>query len=346
MKEIFFKVGNCRVYLNNNDRGYHRFLESAFAHQRIEAEPGNCDLCISLDWCKNPTIASVSGLSSLGGSTLAGEHSVITVMKIHRKHKIWFHAHIEGSRLRLDFRLKSKPAEDFFRYKLLRKPIEQFYYILTYHLVYYPTFWYSEKYQQRFPLHASAVNYRDKGILICGLEGVGKTMLALMFLREGAELCTDNLALLGRQYAYPCQELLRIHKSEDLKHWLGHVEPVHDSGLMKGFYRPKKNVIKEKIRPDILLFPEFGDKFAVQEISKEEARHRALILSYLPEELADYARYRLFLELLDKQQDSRAKMEGTIDEALKDCACYHVQMVRSDGLESNFRRLKGKLWEK
>lgn len=49
-----------------------------------------------------------------------------------------------------------------------------------------------EKYEQTLPLHASAVSYKNNGVLIIGPSGSGKSELCAELLALGAELIGDD----------------------------------------------------------------------------------------------------------------------------------------------------------
>ncbi len=47
-------------------------------------------------------------------------------------------------------------------------------------------------------LHATALRYRDAGVLICGPSGAGKSALALQLVALGAQLIADDQVMLHR----------------------------------------------------------------------------------------------------------------------------------------------------
>ena len=50
--------------------------------------------------------------------------------------------------------------------------------------------------KEKFPLHASAVEYNGKAILFAGQRGIGKSTLAAGFLKRGSKFISDDIAVI------------------------------------------------------------------------------------------------------------------------------------------------------
>jgi hypothetical protein len=136
---------------------------------------------------------------------------------------------------------------------------------------------------------------------------------------------------------------LRIHRHEE-KLYSQHFEKINASDIRKGFFRPKFRIERLSMKPDILLFPEFSQASYVKEIPKEEAVNRAIMLSYLPQELGDYALYRHLYNLLDTRFSPWVSVYQTLKELLARTRCYRFGVVKTDSIDANYRRLKEALW--
>ncbi|MCM8774254.1 MAG: hypothetical protein NC820_05930 [Candidatus Omnitrophica bacterium] len=80
-----------------------------------------------------------------------------------------------------------------------------YFFEITYPLVYYPIFWYLEYFKDTHCLHASAIKIGEKGIVICGLEGMGKTTLSLELSQElNGQFISDNLIFYDKTNIYSC----------------------------------------------------------------------------------------------------------------------------------------------
>ena len=77
--------------------------------------------------------------------------------------------------------------------------------------VHYPLFMHQQLVQNRSTLHAAAAQKDGEAILFCGLNGVGKSTLALMLVRLfGYTLLSDNFVLTDGQNVYGFPEQARL----------------------------------------------------------------------------------------------------------------------------------------
>jgi hypothetical protein len=76
-------------------------------------------------------------------------------------------------------------------------------------LVHYPVLW-RAGWRGRVPLHAAALRLRDRGVLVVGASGVGKTTLARAEVAEGAALVSDNLVVSDGETVWGVVEPVRI----------------------------------------------------------------------------------------------------------------------------------------
>jgi len=207
--------------------------------------------------------------------------------------------------------------------------------------LYYSLFWFLAVTKVSFPLHASAIAHPKGGLIICGLEGIGKTSLGLKFLGEqNTSLLSDNLIFFDKQQVYPCYELIRMHAGENESIWTGHFERIENFNIQKGFFRPKYTPFKGGIKPAVLIFPEFSSAFFCKEIDLQEAVGRALALTHLPAEINNYGEYRNLFNLMHlgfaPEKTQRTSLEGL----LTGVRAVRVGMVKSAGLDENYKKVR------
>lgn len=89
-----------------------------------------------------------------------------------------------------------------------------FYHNLFYELVWYPILNFYTLFERYKVIHGSVVRIRDKNIILTGLDGVGKSTLALSLVAEGGEVLSDNFILYNNNTIVPFLIPLRISVNE------------------------------------------------------------------------------------------------------------------------------------
>jgi hypothetical protein len=190
-------------------------------------------------------------------------------------------------------------------------------------------------------LHASAVEFDGKAVVICGMEGIGKTSLVLSLLQEeNTSFLSDNLIFYDSQRIYPCYELIRIHKHEDSSLWRAKFKKVNEFRSLKDFYKPAFRLKREGVQPKIFVFPQFSRKFFVKAIFGPDIVHKAAIMSKLPAELGNYSEFRKLYNFSDLNFNPQKSEYKALSDLLNSSRCYIIGMPKADGLGINSQRLK------
>ncbi|MDD3296599.1 MAG: hypothetical protein PHU64_04475 [Candidatus Omnitrophica bacterium] len=342
------KLQSVNIKIDTNNAAYSRYLKTCFANF-TEQDNVSFEYNLKLEvlwedsgWKKYlKGVKTNKNFSVLGANTFLSDNRFLTVKKIGKSRKIIFDFKNESGQGVLRTIIRKKEFKDFFRYKILKKSQEEWFFSLTYPALYYPLFWHLERSRGMGVLHASGFSAENKGFIICGLEGIGKTSLALSFLEsKDAIFLSDNLLFYDKEKIYPCYEPVRIHRNEKESLWQKNFEKINGLNILKGFYRPKFEVSNDGIAVDFLIFPEFSQDFCVKEISSFEAVNRALFLSYIPAELSNYSEYRNLYNLLEPEYNSLKFQQTALLELLRPVKCFRVGMPKADGIKKNFSRLK------
>lgn len=90
-------------------------------------------------------------------------------------------------------------------------------------LIYSPLFWLAERHQGRYLLHAAGVERDGRGVILTGLNGVGKTSLALSMAQRGYSFLGDNYLLFDEDTVYAFPEAIRL--PDEMVQTLG-LEPI------------------------------------------------------------------------------------------------------------------------
>lgn len=90
----------------------------------------------------------------------------------------------------------------------------EFYHNLFYELVWYPILNLYALFEGYRVVHGSVLRIRGKNIMLTGLDGVGKSTLALSLLAEGCEVLSDNFILYNNNTIIPFLIPFRISANE------------------------------------------------------------------------------------------------------------------------------------
>jgi len=345
---ISLKLANVKIRVNTDFARYEDFLKGYFEPVIMGNDAkGHDGLEINVKWHEGSLGAYLStkkganGYREIGASTVQGQRSFAAIRKIERKQKVLLECSLEGDSIKTNFMLLKKPFKDFFRYGPIAKAQDEWYFVLNYYFIYYPLFWYLEHFRKTHILHASAVSLNNKGIVICGLENMGKTSLSLKFLQEPeAEFLSDNLVFFDQKNVYPCYELVRIHKNEEEGLWKDHFQKSDRFQISKDLFQPKNLSTTSGVSVQTMIFPEFGKEFTVKSLNAQEAAQKAILLSHLPSELSNYAEYRNLYNLMDLTTNPWAAQGQVLKGLLVNSKCFSITMNKSEGLNKNFDLVK------
>jgi hypothetical protein len=130
-------------------------------------------------------------------------------------------------------------------------------------------------------IHAGVVSWQDRGVIIVGTSGMGKTTLVLKLVMQGCKFLSDEVAWFDSKLEavepFPrklnirreAQSLLGLPlKSEAADHSFGTEEPL----WMVDIEEIAPNNIGARCKPRYLLFPQgFGEKPRLEYVSKSNA---------------------------------------------------------------------------
>ena len=345
--DIRLRFPNACISIDTNYPQYHRYLESYF--EDIEGrECKDFDIQVEAYWESSKSLwkghssslRTNSGFLQIGSNTFINNKRIITVRKIMRKIKMVYDFGFYDKKIHLRVFILNKPLKNFIKYRLMNSYEEEIFFELTYPLLYYPLFWFLENMHSMYVLHASAVTYKGKAVVFCGLEGIGKTSLALSLLEFGGKFISDNLIFYDKDYVYPCYELVRINKSDSIDKWQDKIKKVDSLNGCKGFYRVDTKDTIDKVKPAIFVFPCFSSSFNVEVLSSEDAVMKAVDLSRIPHEIGNYSEYHTLYNLLLSLRNPADLRYSTLSDLLKGAKNYRISMHKSSGLDDNVHKVR------
>ena len=155
--------------------------------------------------------------------------------------------------------------------------------------------------RKTLPLHGSCFNYQNRGIMICGESGVGKSSLTASFCLNGADFLTDDITPIVFKEGIPTiwvmSDRIKLH-ADSLTQLNQPIDELTQIGPdWAKFYFPMKSVSEETValhhifvlhvhdQPDVSVRPLAGiEKFA----ALRNELYRGEYLRGMPESEADY----------------------------------------------------------
>lgn len=327
--------------INTNYSYYHDYLKLHFNKVLLKSNSPKTQIKVDIQWRKEALgFLDNKNSEKIAANTFLGKDQVCTTRKISKRKKVMFLFNLKDNIMTVKAQTRFKAFKDTLRYKIFKKPQEGFFFELTYPLIYYPLFWYLERFHDTYPIHAGALDMGGKGVVVCGLEGTGKTTLSLLLAKKlGARFLSDNLTFYDNQSIYPCYEPVRIHKNESDLLWKDNFSKINKFKTLKDFYEPTE-VNKEGVVPRLFIFPIFSKEFSIDKISQDRCVSKILNLNQLTQELGNYTEYASLFNLLDPQSDIFQKRQKTLSNILSNANCYQLRMRKDDGVEANLERVK------
>lgn len=137
-------------------------------------------------------------------------------------------------------------------------------------------------------LHASAVAFDDRGIVLVGDSGYGKSTLTAALLERGARLVTDDLLVIEKRedtfFIVPGATRIKLHP--DTAHALGWKlsgVPMNDGSGKYVYILPAENTVAEPLplRRILLLHPH-AESVAMRPAGTTETVHAVLAATFNP----------------------------------------------------------------
>jgi hypothetical protein len=346
-QELKLTIQDIKIRVSTNNLAYYNYLRLHFSKVIVAEYDGGCDLEINAGWKSDfwgknpPRLETSEGMSAIGANTFLGDGHIATLRKIGRKRKVWLSYTLEKGKLRLNAFSHIKTFKDSLRYNILKQPQESYFFELTYPLIYYPLFWYIEYFKNIHVMHASAVSISNKCVLICGLEGIGKTSLSLSLAKEkGSYLFSDNLIFYDKEKVYPCYEPIRINRNDDKSVWEYGFKKINEFRTLKDFYEPLFFNRALNGKPSIIIIPCFNRTFFIRESSAAIFANRIMNINQLTAELGNYNEYASVMNMLVPEFNIWDKRREALSHILDSARCYEIGMPKTDGLANNLARVK------
>ena len=130
--------------------------------------------------------------------------------------------------------------------------------------------------QGKLPLHGSSFEYRNKGIVICGCSGAGKSSVTMAFCQNGAHFINDDITPLdiasGDTKIVSLHSRMKLWDDSFLKLSIAMKESKRIRPTLNKFYLSVKrtNEAEQKLDQVIILGTHQKNEFEVQELKGTE----------------------------------------------------------------------------
>lgn len=333
---MIIQIQNIKIKISTNYPKYYDYLRLHFGKVILGGELDNFDIEINADWKMDfwgkspPRILEGEGnYEVLGGSLARQGGKIIWVNKKIKKRRTKFIFSLLNDKLAVEVVSHRKVFRDSLNSALMKKPEELLFFDLTFYAVYYPVFWYLEHFKDTYPLHASAVRIGESAVLMAGLEGLGKTTLALSLLGfPDTSLITDNLLFYDANTVYPCYSPIMIHAHQPASLWLEKLQRINDFKTLKNFYEPLIAPRQDGVKPTAIFMLSFFSRFSLDKISRQECLEALTNINNLSGEINGYNEFANVLNLLDLQKAKNRVGYLALDRLLGDMECYRLRMPK------------------
>ncbi|MBN1794143.1 MAG: hypothetical protein JW844_04185 [Candidatus Omnitrophica bacterium] len=222
----------------------------------------------------------------VGGSIVRSENEICWVQKL-RGRRLRIIATWQKNRFLVESLFQRKVIKDVTK-ELLGSSGSLRLFELTYQLVYYPAWYYLETAKGVHFLHGSAVRLGDSAVVFAGLEGIGKTTLALAFLGYDGELISDNILCYTETGVVTMPEPIRLHSTALPFMSRLSLRKIRMGKAQKGFYELGNACLDEATAVKAVFLPVCGDRTEIIPISAEQCAHFILAANHLTGEIGGY----------------------------------------------------------
>ncbi|HET6202854.1 MAG TPA: hypothetical protein VFI25_08640 [Planctomycetota bacterium] len=277
-------------------------------------------------------VFDVTGLDAFGKRMHVGEDSLV-----------WTDTHRDPN-LQLRFRrLPSGPAFDVaYQYRPSGKKLAKYpdferkkFFDLMRYLVWFPIAWHLRRTRGWDMIHASAVRDGERGILIAGPGGAGKTTTSIaLAARAGMTLLTENLVFCDGERIYPVYEPIRLtdESLELLGDAAGVLRPLDEGGALKKktMFVPPADPDSSGVRPALVFLTRFSSEGFARVLPPDVACGLIRATNQLTLELNDFYWYAAALDLLFPGGNDAA--ERVVESLTRSVPCYSLGIDRSAGV--------------
>ena len=343
-----FKLLDSHLRLTSDHPEFSSFVKHFTGLQTDDTKESDPDIYVNLKFNNNFQISK--NHRQISRSIWLGDSSVF-ISEIERFPSLKLKARKDQNRLYIDAFLTNmnQPlVKRIISHVKPKKSQQEFQLIgLLYYIIFIPFFYYLERFRNLFLLHASAIKYHEKGVILSGLGGIGKSTFSLgTLLLTGCTFISDNLIFYDYQNIYSCPEPIALDtRSIDI------LKDVTKLLIPKRFefthgrmwYKIKQESISFEAIPKYLFWLQRGDENKILPLDKEACIHGLLDINLLAKEIREYYILAAAFDLAFSRSISPNAYFERLSRLLSDVDCYVLQFKAGDDIKTVFNETISKI---
>jgi hypothetical protein len=308
------------------------------------------DLRVRCSWSRAPWDPKVNPFETdrvlnVIGKRMLGDAEELIWLDTSRKKGLQLRFQLAPGRLVFDVSYRFDPKDDkrdapHYEYKS--------YFSLMSYMVYYPLFWHLQQVRGWTPLHASALAAGERGLVVAGVGGVGKTTTCVALIQHaGMDLLSENLVFTDGEAIYPCPEPIRLDANsrailgEDFD---GLVPVTFPDGLKdKELFHLAGRTRATRVDASVVLLPVFSRRRHVRPIPPAVAAERIIAMNRLTMELDDYGWWAAAPNLIWPTPRPAAESYEVLHALTRRARCFELGIDRSAGIPALVEDIVGTL---
>jgi hypothetical protein len=219
--------------------------------------------------------------------------------------------------------------------------------LFMYYLINFPLWYYAEHYRAVSLLHAGALQWQGKGIVLAGLGGIGKTTFAVSALMSGkARFLSDNLVFYDTRSLYPVPEpvALDVRRGRGLGPLVEYLVPVNvDSTHGRMYFHVKKQFCIPAVEPVVLVWLQSGRENRMTAMDRALCARHAAHINLLARELREYYLFSAAFDLAFESPLAPETRYSRLGALLAGLECYSLQFKPGDDVARVLQETVGRV---
>lgn len=347
MFDIIITIQGVSLRIESNNAEYIEYLRKIFNYNTVNQ---HIDINVTLNWqeslisqVKPYEFSQINELRKFGRRIWVGKNEIlwndigsIANFKMQFQCNEVYHINAYYSLILSKYFIK-RYYKQILRKKSFKKFKEDLFESITYYLLYYPII-YKLEHRGLYIAHASSVQFKNRGILIPGLPGVGKSTLSLGLLScPCSKFLSDNIVLYDSEKIYACYEPIKLDDNS-VKLLPDKGNKLEKIGLESYYgrtpYKIRKEYLVDSTIPEILIIPCQSKKQDIYEITSEKAVQLIMDFNKIAGEVCSYSMYSSVQNMhfkFGRIEDKKIDILKSLTDKLK---CYFVCIEANKPLEN------------
>ena len=272
------------------------------------------------------------------------DKSSVFISEIERFPGLKLEAKIEGNKFYINAYLVNKNQsvlKKMISYLISKENHKEFKFIgLLYYIIFVPFFYYLERFCNQYLLHASAIEYEGKGIILAGLGGIGKSTFSLgTLLLQGSKFMSDNLIFFDYQKIYSCPEPIALDdKSITILKEIANLLVPKEISFTKNrmWYQIKQEATTTEAIPKYLFWLQCGNENKILPLNKDMCINHLLNINLLAKEIREYYILAAAFDFAFSRPLSPNVYFERLSRLLSGVDCYILQFKPGSDIKSVF----------